>query len=601
MGYQFIFLRKTVSVLIERGDDKMSGIATSIKKAASIIVVTWILSLVTTLAVVYVAPNILPLQTTQISDNAVTSEKIADTAIITTKLADGSVTSAKIQNGTLTAVDLADGSIITIKIADSAVTTSKIGDRAITTAKVADSAVTTDKLADDAVTTDKIGDDAVTAEKIFDSAVVTTKLADGSVTSAKIQNGTLTAVDLADGSIITIKIADGAVTTAKIADSAVTSEKIADSAVVTTKLADGSVTSAKIQNGTLKAAFSFLIWRDGSTYYAKNGSTGVIQYFGTNATTVINNAISSIPTGGLVFLCDATYNIDGTINVVGKLNINIIGQSWETKLNLTQNSNTDMMYVENSNYTTIKSIYFQGNRDSQTSGNGIYVHNSERILIERCQFYEIRQTAIHINGTWPMSSLQPWIVRNRIEKIGNSTTDYGIWIGDYASDAHIVDNDVGRVTGSAIYVTSSGFLIAANTLWDSNYGLNVYSVTSGVITGNIMDNNGLDGINIDSCQNLLITSNIAKLNSNNLWNSSSGIYLYNSSYTIITGNRAGSFGEWKNETQQYGIKEYGVNSDYNLITGNNVYGNIGEQDIYSTGPNTVVSANLGRYTAKNTS
>jgi len=285
----------------------MSGMATSIKKAAPIIVVTWILSLVTTLAVVYVAPNILPLQTTQISDNAVTSEKIADTAIITTKLADGSVTSAKIQNGTLTAVDLADGSIITINIADGAVTASKIEDSAVT------------------------------------------------------------------GS----KIADGTVTTTKIADDAVTAEKIVDSAIVTTKLANGSITPAKIDNGTLKAAFSFLIWRDGSTYYAKNGSTGAIQYFGTNATTVINNAISSIPTGGLVFLRDATYNIDGTINVVEKLNINIIGESWETKINLTQNSNTDMMKIINSNFTTIKSIYLQGNRDSQTSGRGIVVHNSE--------------------------------------------------------------------------------------------------------------------------------------------------------------------------------------------------------------------------------
>ena len=559
----------------------MSGMVTSIKKAAPTIVVTWILSLVTTLAVVYVAPNVLPLQTTHISDSAVTAEKVAESAIITAKLADGSVTSAKIQDGTLTAVDLADGSIITIKVADGAVTTSK--------------------LADAAVTTDKLADDAVTSEKILDSAVVTAKLADGSVTSAKIQDGTLTAVDLADGSIITINIADGAVTTDKIADGAVTSEKIADSAIVTSKLADGSVTAAKIENGTLRTESTFIIWRDDTTYYAKNGSTGEIQYFGTNATTVINDAISSIPTGGLVFLCDATYNIDGTINVVEKLNINIIGQSWETKLNLTENSNTDMMYIENSNYTTIKSIYFQGNRDSQTSGKGLVVYNSERILIERCLFYEIRQTAIHIHGTWPLCSLQPWITRNWIEKIGNNTLDYGIWIGDYAFDAHIVDNDVGRITGSALYVTSSGFLIKANTLWDSNYGLNVYSVTSGVITGNIMDNNGLDGINIDSCRNLLITSNIAKLNSNNLWNASSGIYLYNSSYTTITGNRAGSSGEWKNETQQYGIKEYGVYSDYNLITGNNVYGNLGEIDIYSKGPNTVVTANLGRYTTKNPS
>jgi len=527
---------------MERGGDKMSGMATSIKKAAPIIVVTWILSLVTTLAAVYVAPNILPLQTTQISDSAVTAEKIADIAVITTKLADGSVTSAKIQNGTLTAVDLADGSIITIKIADGAVTTDKIADSAVTTAKIADGAVTAAKIGESAITTDKI------------------------------ENST------------------------------VTSEKIADSAVVTSKLADGSVTSAKIENGTLKAESSFLIWRDGSTYYAKNGSTGAIQYFGTNATTVINNAISSIPTGGLVFLRDATYNIDGTINVVEKLNINIIGESWETKINLTQNSNTDMMKIINSNFTTIKSIYLQGNRDSQTSGRGIVVHNSERVLIERCLFYEIKQTAIYIYGTAPRSSLQPWISKNYIEKIGNSSSDHGIWIGDHAPDVHVVDNDVGRITGSAIYVTSSGFLIATNTLWASKYGLNVYLVTSGVITGNIVDNNELDGINIDSCSNILVTSNIAKLNSNNPTNSSSGIYLYNSNYTIVSGNRAGAIGDYKVETQRYGIKEYGIYSDYNLIVGNNVCGNLGyDKDIYSIGPNTVVSANQGRYTVENSS
>jgi len=497
----------------------MSGMANSIKKAAPIIVVTWILSLVSTLAVVYVAPNILPLQTTQISDNAVTAEKIADTAIITTKLADGSVTSAKIQNGTITAVDLADGSIITITIADWAVTTDKI--------------------------------------------------------------------------------ADGAVTTRKIGESAVTSEKIADTAILTAKLADGSITSPKMYYGILKAAFSFLIWKDGSTYYAKNGTTQEIQYSGTNATTVINNAISSIPTGGLVFLCDGTYNIDGTINVVEKLNINIFGESWETKINLTQNSNTDMMKIVNSNFTTIKSLYLQGNRDSQTSGRGIVVNGSERVLIERCLFYEIKQTAIYISGTDTRSSLQPWINKNWIEKIGNSSSDHGIGISDHASDAHVTDNDVGRVTGSAIYITSGGFQTISNTCWDSLYGLTAYLVISGGITENLFDGNEKDGINIDSCKNLLVVGNIAKLNSNNLWNSSSGIYLYNSTWITITGNRAGSVDDYENETQQYGIKEYGVYSDYNLITGNNVYGNLGYEDIYSTGPNTVVTANLGRYTPKN--
>jgi hypothetical protein len=142
--------------------ENVSEEAIPIKKAISIIVVTWILSLVTTLGVVYFAPNIFP---------PIPTEKIADNAIITTKLADGSVTSAKIVDGTLTALDLADGSIITVKIADGAVTTVKIADGAITTAKV------------------------------VDDAIVTIKLADGSVTSAKILDGAITTTDLAAGAI----------------------------------------------------------------------------------------------------------------------------------------------------------------------------------------------------------------------------------------------------------------------------------------------------------------------------------------------------------------------------------------------------------------
>ena len=70
----------------------MSEGSISIKKIAPIIAVTWILSLITTVGLVYVAPSIFPqIYTSNIGEGAVTSGKIADGAIITTKLADGSV------------------------------------------------------------------------------------------------------------------------------------------------------------------------------------------------------------------------------------------------------------------------------------------------------------------------------------------------------------------------------------------------------------------------------------------------------------------------------------------------------------------------------
>ncbi len=181
-----------------------------------LIVITWILSLISSLAIVFVVPSLFPVKSEQIGAGSITSDKIADEAIITIKLADGNITSAKILDGNITAVDIADGSIITVKIADSAVTTSKIADGNVTAAKIADNAVTESKIATD--------------------AVVTVKLKDGSVTSAKILDGTVAAIDLASNSVITVKIADGAVTT----------EKIADGAITTAKLADGNVTNIKL-------------------------------------------------------------------------------------------------------------------------------------------------------------------------------------------------------------------------------------------------------------------------------------------------------------------------------------------------------------------
>ncbi len=210
----------------------MSGKGFSLKNTLPIIAITWIISLITTLALVYFAPNIFPpLGPQNIADAAITTPKINEGAIVTVKLADGSVTSAKILDGSLTTVDLMDGSITSIKVADGAITNTKV--------------------AEGAVTSGKLADDSITALKIADGAIVTAKLEDGAITSAKIVNGSIIAEDLADGSILTVKIADGAVTTNKIADGAVTTPKIANGAVTDTKLASDSIPYFATYNASL--------------------------------------------------------------------------------------------------------------------------------------------------------------------------------------------------------------------------------------------------------------------------------------------------------------------------------------------------------------
>jgi hypothetical protein len=99
----------------------MSKGAIPIKKAISIIAVTWILSLITTLAVVYLAPYNFQIGTNQITNGAVTADKIADSAINTTNLADGAVSSAKVLDGNLTAADIADGAVTSLKLTSRAI------------------------------------------------------------------------------------------------------------------------------------------------------------------------------------------------------------------------------------------------------------------------------------------------------------------------------------------------------------------------------------------------------------------------------------------------------------------------------------------------
>ena len=211
----------------------------SIKTMIPVVILTWVLSLISTLAIVYFAPSIFPV--------TITSDKIANEAVVTYKLADGSVNSAKIMDGSITAMDIADGAIITFKIADAAVTTEKIEDGAVTSGKIAEGTIMAVDLVDGAIVTAKIKDEAVTSDKI----------ANNNVTTAEILNGTILAADLADGQITGIKIADGTITTVNIADGAVTTTKIADGNVTTAKIADGAVTNVKLSANAIPFTYVY--------------------------------------------------------------------------------------------------------------------------------------------------------------------------------------------------------------------------------------------------------------------------------------------------------------------------------------------------------
>ena len=55
--------------------------------------------------------------------------------------------------------------------------------------------------------------------------------------------------------------------------------------------------SSIIESGSMVSGYSYTIFTDGVTYWAKNGTTGAIDYSGTSASTVIQSAINALTVG----------------------------------------------------------------------------------------------------------------------------------------------------------------------------------------------------------------------------------------------------------------------------------------------------------------
>jgi len=99
----------------------------------------------------------------------------------------------------------------TTAITNDAVTVDKIADNAVGTSQIADDAVTNAKIADNAVGTTEISANAVTATQIATGAVGTTEIANAAVTADKMGSGSVSILHAANAgaSSITLTLGSG--------------------------------------------------------------------------------------------------------------------------------------------------------------------------------------------------------------------------------------------------------------------------------------------------------------------------------------------------------------------------------------------------------
>jgi len=73
-----------------------------------------------------------------------------------------------------------------------------------------------------------------------------------------------------------------------------------------------------------RQSYSYIIWTDGTNYYAKNGATGQIDFSGTDASTVIQLAIDSTATGGEVYV-KGDISLKNTVNMSSYVTVTLDG------------------------------------------------------------------------------------------------------------------------------------------------------------------------------------------------------------------------------------------------------------------------------------
>ena len=61
--------------------------------------------------------------------------------------------------------------------------------------------------------------------------------------------------------------------------------------------------------------YTYMVYRDGSSYYAKDGKTGAIEYVSEDASTVIQNLVNKISNGGIIVFKPGTYDIKSEITI----------------------------------------------------------------------------------------------------------------------------------------------------------------------------------------------------------------------------------------------------------------------------------------------
>jgi len=340
---------------------------------------------------------------------------------------------------------------------------------------------------------------------------------------------------------------------------------------------------------------SYIIFIDGSIIKAQNGSTGNIDYQGSDAATVIQAAIDAMTTGGKIFIKAGTYTINDSITIEDGITLegeNYYNGSLCTFLTLANGINKDVITsssIKRLEQVQIKNLTINANPANQSSGSAIKLYSPYEGLIENIWIQGAKDDGIEFLKAGADIVGTGTTIRNC--HIG-SCGQYGISNDAYTTDIDI-DNCIVWEAGSFGIVVMGMNYIRNSEVYDCENGIFLNWSGNTTIEGCVIHLNNKIGISGFNCTDCIISGNVIMFNSQNTSNSYSGIWIDSNGdrpaqYNKIIGNTIGS--SLGTEKQHYGVET--VNSSANnIIIGNSIINNVSGA-VSLTGTN-IISDNAG--------
>jgi len=188
-----------------------------------------------------------------------------------------------------------------------------------------------------------------------------------------------------------------------------------------------SSTTFTISSGKYPAG-KYTVFRIGSTYYAKS-SFGVIDYSGTNASQIINNAIQALSTSkGEIFISAGTYSLD--ISISAENGVDIRGEGINSTV-LQATGDFPAIWINGKSRFSISNLKIIGGGKGNTDAYGIKMNNSQRMML-----HDLFITQTYA-GIYIKSVIKIHAYSIRIAGTGTEQNYYGIqsdWGDTYAND-----------------------------------------------------------------------------------------------------------------------------------------------------------------------